>query len=201
MIRTVIFDLGNVIVPFEFKRAYKALAPYGSLAPEKIPRRIRSTDLVTRFETGLVGPEDFVAEFSRILELRLSFQEFEEVWSSIFLAGTLIPASLLEGIRKNYRLLLLSNTNALHFPMLRRTYPLLEHFDRYILSYEVGAMKPSPRIYQEAISHAGCPAEECFFTDDIPEYVEGARQQGIDAVQFQSCDQIVGELRARGVEV
>ncbi len=85
--------------------------------------------------------------------------------------------------------------------MLRRTYPLLEHFDRYILSYEVGAMKPAPRIYQEAISHAGCPAEECFFTDDIPEYVEGARQQGMDAVQFQSCDQIVGELRARGVEV
>jgi glucose-1-phosphatase len=64
----------------------------------------------------------------------------------------------------------------------------------------VGAMKPSPKIYQAAIEAAQCAPEECFFTDDIPAYVEAAREHGIDAVQFQSCEQIQRELRTRGVE-
>ena len=64
---------------------------------------------------------------------------------------------------------------------------------------KVGAMKPSPLIYQRAIEAAGCRPAECFFTDDIPAYVEGAKQQGIDAVPFQSAAQVEKELRKRGV--
>ena len=60
-------------------------------------------------------------------------------------------------------------------------------------------MKPSPKIFQEAIDHAHCQPEECFFTDDIPAYVEAARCQGIDAVQFENRFQIEQELRSRGV--
>jgi putative hydrolase of the HAD superfamily len=60
-------------------------------------------------------------------------------------------------------------------------------------------MKPGREIYRRAIAAAGCRPEECFFTDDIPEFVEGARREGIDAVQFQSSAQIEDELRLRGV--
>jgi HAD superfamily hydrolase (TIGR01509 family) len=83
--------------------------------------------------------------------------------------------------------------------MVFERYPLLKHFDEYILSYKVGAMKPSPVIYNAALAKAQCRPEECFFTDDIPAYVEGAKAQGIDAVQFQNAAQIEAELRARGV--
>ena len=64
---------------------------------------------------------------------------------------------------------------------------MLRHFDDLVLSYEVKAMKPSPLIYREAIARAQCRPEECFYTDDIAAYVEGARREGIDAVQFESC--------------
>jgi putative hydrolase of the HAD superfamily len=60
-------------------------------------------------------------------------------------------------------------------------------------------MKPDPAIFRAAITRAGCRPEECFYTDDIAEYVAGARAQGIDAVQFQSAGQIQGELKARGI--
>jgi HAD superfamily hydrolase (TIGR01509 family) len=60
-------------------------------------------------------------------------------------------------------------------------------------------MKPSPLIYQKAIEAAGCHPSECFFTDDIQDYVEGAKREGIDAVQFQSATQIEAELNERGV--
>ena len=172
------------------------LCPY---AAEEIPKRIGSTDLVRRFESGQIRPAEFVQELCGILNLKMEYDHFCEIWSSIFLPETLIPESLLAGIRRRYRLLLLSNTNAIHFQMIRDNYPLMRHFDGYVLSYEVGAMKPSPRIYEEAIALAGCEAAECFFTDDIAEYVAGAKAAGMDAVQFESAAQIERELRLRGV--
>lgn len=200
MIKTIIFDLGKVIVPFDFKRGYNRMAPLCSYAPEQIPDRLRTTDLVTRFETGAVEPEVFVKELSAILELKADYQEFCDIWSSIFLPETLIPESLLTALKQRYRLLLLSNTNAIHFSMIENAYPLLRHFDHFVLSYRVGAMKPSPKIYQEAIAQAQCRPEECFFTDDILEYVEGARREGIDAEQFQGLEKLEQDLHARGVE-
>jgi FMN phosphatase YigB (HAD superfamily) len=201
MIKAVIFDLGKVIVPFDFSRAYRAMADFSPYAPEDIPKRIGSVpgDLLRRFESGQVEPAQFVEQLCGILELQIEYTKFCEIFSSIFLPGALIPESLLEGLRRRYRLLLLSNTNAIHFPMVRENYPLLRHFDDYILSYQVGAMKPSPRIYEEAIARAQCAAGECFFTDDIAEYVAAARQAGMDAVQFQSAAQIQSELTERGV--
>lgn len=200
MIRTIIFDLGKVIIPFDFQRGYDRMAPLCAYAPAEIPERLRSCDLVTRFESGQVEPEVFVKELSAILGLNVKYEEFCAIWSSIFLPETLIPESLLVELHRRYRLLLLSNTNAIHFPMVRDSYPLLRHFDDYILSYEVGALKPSPQIFREAIRRARCLPEECFFTDDIAAYVEAARKEGIDAVQFESREQIERELKKRDVQ-
>lgn len=199
MIKTVIFDLGKVIIPFDFKRGYQGLEQVCGYPAAEIPRRIATTDLVHRFESGLVDPKDFVEQLSRVLDLRINYDQFCQIWSSIFLPDPLIPESLLEGLSKRYRLLLLSNTNAIHFDMLEKSYPLLRHFHHMVLSYRVGAMKPEPAIFREAIARAECHPDECFFTDDIAEYVAAAKREGIDAVQFESRAQIEQELLARGV--
>jgi glucose-1-phosphatase len=199
MIKTIIFDLGGVIVPFDFKRGYAKMAPLCGYEAAEIPVRLRSSDLVTRFETGLIDPHSFVREPSGMLELNITYEDFCGIWMSIFLPDTLVPESLIERLGERYRLLLLSNTNCIHFEMLRQAYPLLRHFDDYVLSYEVGALKPSARIYHEAIARANCRPKECFFTDDIAAYTEAARQHGIDAVQFQSLAQLESELRQRAV--
>jgi putative hydrolase of the HAD superfamily len=170
-----------------------------SLPAAEIPGRIGKTDLVQRFESGMVEPEEFVRELSTLLQMKVDYPQFCEIWSSIFLPEPLIPDAMLEAIHRSYRLVLLSNTNAIHFEMIRATYPLIRHFDRLILSHEVKAMKPDPRIYAAAIEAAQCEPGECFFTDDVAAYVEGAKRAGIDAVQFLSCEQISRELRARGV--
>lgn len=199
MIKTVIFDLGRVIVPFDFQRGYARLEPLCGIPAADLPGRVRATGLVTRFESGQIEPNEFVSRFSESLGMKITLEEFSEIWMSIFLPETLIPEEMLVEIGRTRRLVLLSNTNYLHFQGIRANYPLLRHFDGFVLSYEVGAMKPSPAIYRKAIEVAGCAANECFFTDDIEEYVEGARRMGIDAVQFQSAAQIREELRRRGV--
>src|SRR5215470_16816251 len=127
LIKTIIFDLGNVLIPFDFKRAYSQIEPMCGHAGPEISRRIRSTDLVTRFERGEVAPEEFVEEFSRLLDLETSYGDFCRLWSSIFMAPTLVSETLLEALHRRYRMLLLSNTNAIHFPMVRDNYPLIRH--------------------------------------------------------------------------
>jgi glucose-1-phosphatase len=199
MIRTIIFDMGKVIIPFDFKRGYDRMAPLCSYAASEIPERLRSCDLVTTFEEGKIEPEAFVRQISDLLELKVGFDDFCDIWSAIFVPGTLISEEFLVALRQRYRLVLLSNTNAIHYKMVEQSYPLLRHFHHHVLSYRVGALQPSPAIYEEALRHADASPDECFFTDDIPAYVDGARAAGIDAVQFESQAQIERELRARGV--
>ena len=199
MHKAILFDLGRVLVHFDFQRGYRALEGLCPHAAAEIPKRLAPTGLVERFETGLIEPRDFVAEISRILDLRTDYDQFSEIWSCIF-THALLPESMLEGLAKRYRLVLLSNTNALHFEMIRKTYAhLIRHFHDLVLSYEVRAMKPRLEIFHAAVERARCRPEECFYTDDIAAYIEGARKLGIDAVQFESREQIEREMRARGI--
>jgi glucose-1-phosphatase len=197
--KAIIFDLGRVLVHFDFQRGYRALEGLCPFAAAEIPGRIFPSGLVRRFETGLIEPRDFYAQLSHLLDLKIDYEHFCQVWSSIF-TEPLLPESLLESLSTRYRLVLLSNTNAIHFESIRAAFPqLLRHFHHLVLSYEVKSMKPAPEIFQTAIGLAECRAEECFFTDDILEYVEAARALGIDAVQFESREQLERELRARGI--
>ena len=200
MIKALIFDLGGVIVPFDFRRGYALMQERCSIPAEEIPKRIGGTDLVRRFETGEVGSREFVGELCGVLGTDLNYDEFCRIWYSIFLPHTLIDDEMIAALAERYRLVLLSNTNQIHFEMLDEGYPILRHFKRRVLSYKVGAMKPSPVIYEAAIAEAGCKPGECFFTDDVEPYVEGARQAGIDAVQFHNRDQLIRDLRTRGIE-
>jgi FMN phosphatase YigB (HAD superfamily) len=199
MIKTVIFDLGGVIVPLDFPRGYRAFEQFCPHEAGEIQRRIMSTGLVNRLETGQMEAREFASVISESLGLRLSFEKFTNLWSSIFPPHTLVPESLLAALAGSHRLLLLSNTNAIHFPYIQRNYPLLKHFHEFVLSYEVGVMKPDPVIYTTAALRANCKPEDCLFIDDIEENVEGARRVGMQSVRFETLERLRGDLLARGI--
>ena len=199
MIRTIVFDLGKVLIPFDWQRGYDAFAAASPYPAEEVRARIKETGLFDGFERGKVEPRDVAERVSKILGLKVSFEEFRTMWSSIFLPETIIPDPMLERLRRRHRLLLLSNTDSIHFYWVKEKYPILRHFDHFVLSFELGLRKPELGIYQETISRAKCQPEEIFFTDDREDNVQGALQAGIDAVQFLSLEQLQQELRARGV--
>ena len=200
MYKALIFDVGKVLIPFDFKLGYQALERLCALTVPEIRRRIAATGLVVPFEKGLIEAPEFVERLSAALGLNSNYDGFCHAWSCIF-HDQLIPDATIAALATRYRLLLLSNTNFLHYEMIRKNYPsLLGHFHDRVLSFEVHAVKPEPEIFQAAIRRAGCRADECFFTDDLAENVEAARREGIDAVQFESAEQLEGEMRARGIE-
>lgn len=200
-LKTIIFDMGNVIIPFDFRRGYAALEAHVDIPAAEIPGRIRETALVPELESGRMEPREFVEAINRALGAQLSYDTFCRIWSAIFLPDTLIPAELVRTLRERYRVMVLSNTNAIHFETVWAAYPILRHFDHLVLSHEVKAMKPEPAIYAAALAEAQARPEECFFTDDIPEYVEGARRAGMQAEQFLGYENLLDDLRARGVAV
>src|SRR5437764_7819897 len=169
-------------------RGYAELERLSGCPAAEVPKRLGATDLVRRFETGRIEPRDFVAQMSCHLGLRTTYEEFCDMWSCIFPPYTLVPDEALAALHRHYRLLLLSNTNALHFDMIAASYPVLRHFDDYILSYRVGALKPDPVLYAHAVARAACPAQECLFIDDTRANVEGAKSAGLEAVQFENWD-------------
>jgi HAD superfamily hydrolase (TIGR01509 family) len=199
-IKTIIFDLGNVIIPFDIDRGYAALRPYCRHSPAEIPELIRAAGIVAPFEAGQMSARDFVDRFSEAVGLEVGYDRFRELWSSIFLPNEIVPESLVESLHRRYRVIALSNTNVIHFETVRGRYPILRHFDGLVLSYEVGASKPDPKIYQAAIALAACLPGECFFTDDVPSFVGAAREAGMDAVPFTSVAQLERDLAARGIE-
>ena len=200
MIKTIIFDLGNVIVPFDFKRGYTGMGQLIGMPPEEVRQRIVDAGIVVPYETGHMESSEFVDRFCGALGHKMDHDTFSRIWSSIFLPEPNFTEGFVSNLARTYRLLILSNTNDIHWNMIRTTYPVIDQFHDYVLSYKVKAMKPAPAIYHAAISLAGCQPEECFFTDDVQAYVDGARNHGIDAVQFESARQITAELRARGID-
>lgn len=200
MTKSLLFDLGNVLVAFDFRLGYKALQRFCPHQAEDIPALIAKSGVVPPYERGEISSEDFFERLSNVLALEVSYQQFCDLWSAIFLPEPVLPAEFIAALHRRYRMVLVSNTNDIHFRMIRDTYPAVRHFDACVLSYEVGAAKPAERIYAEAVRQAGFRPEECFYLDDVREFVEGARRCGLDAVQFTGREALERELRSRGVE-
>jgi putative hydrolase of the HAD superfamily len=135
------------------------------------------------------------------LKLDVSLENFRRLWADIFLPEPLISESFLAALKKNYRLILLSNTNEIHYEFIMQKYPILRHIEEHVLSFQVGSMKPEGQIYQFAIEKAGVPAEEIFFTDDRIENVEAAKLAGLQAVQFRSEEHLKREMIKLGISL
>jgi FMN phosphatase YigB (HAD superfamily) len=200
-IRTILFDLGKVIVDFDFDIAYRRMGALSGLEKEEMRSRLRVNNLVPDFEMGRIEAEPFVAEVNRRLGISLDCAGFAELWSAIFHRSPIIPESLLADLKRRHRLMLLSNTNTLHFAMIRNNFPHIGHFDALVLSHEVGALKPSAAIYQAAIAQAGCAPSECLFFDDLADNVAGARAAGMNAEQFVGMAQLCADLARFGIDI
>lgn len=200
MIQAIVFDLGKVIIPFDWQRGFRAFAEFSPYPPEEVRLRIKETGLFNPFERGRITPPDLAREIGKALDVDVSLEKFRELWSSIFLPETIVPEDMLSRLRAaGYRLLLLSNTDAIHYEWVMQKYPIMRQFHDSVTSFDLGFRKPEPEIYAETIARAGCEADRIFFTDDLAENIEGARKAGIDAVQFLSLPQLEQELHSRGV--
>lgn len=193
MIKTVIFDLGKVIVPFEIERL-GALANHTDIPLTEIKSALLEAPELRLYETGKLTSQEFYSAIREMLELRASFEEFASVWNGIFDTDPLVSEALLASLKNNYKLIVLSDTNELHFDFIRASFPVLRHFDDFCLSFQTGFMKPSRESFAAAVGKADCLSGECLFIDDKLANVMGALKFGMKGFQFEGEDQLIREL-------
>lgn len=197
----LIFDFGNVIGFFDYGRAAASLG----LDPGAVLRRARDAGLaplLQRYEVGQIGCDDFARGFCALAGLEVEPDAFRAAWADIFWPNEPVAALVSALKRRGYTLVLGSNTNALHSSQFRRQFAAtLAHFDRLVLSHEVGQAKPSAGFFEACASAAGVPPGDCIFIDDLEENVDGARRAGMRGLVFRDAEQLAGSLRGLGVEV
>jgi putative hydrolase of the HAD superfamily len=200
-IEVLLFDLGKVLIDFDFERGMREFVSRTSLAREDFEAVILYPNWVRRYEHGEISTSDFLHYLREHGKLDMNLGEFHDAWSSVFLPGLIVPEQLIASLKARYPLILVSNSNESHARFAVENYPILRYFDHRIFSHEVGSMKPDSRIYEAAIAAAGKPPQALFFTDDREENIESAAKLGINAHRFQSVLNLVKALQNHGVEV
>jgi glucose-1-phosphatase len=200
MIRTVLFDMGNVLLHFSHDRMYRQMADVCGLSADAVRALLDEGDLQTAFESGWVSEAEFHRRFEEAAQRPVNFDQLSAAASDIFWSNDAMPPIVEALRRRGIRLVLMSNTNIAHFRFVREKYPVLARLDHWVLSYEVGVMKPRPEIYQAALAAIECRPEECLYTDDIPAYIDAARAFGLQAEVFTTAA-FTAHLRRRGIDV
>jgi putative hydrolase of the HAD superfamily len=200
-IESILFDMGKVILDFNFETGVQALHAACSISRDRLEEVLWDENCIRRYERGEISTRDFHAYLCETADLKLDLAGFCRTWSSVFLPDLIVSEDLLRVLKQKYPLILVSNTNEVHIDFIRANYGFLDFFDHHVLSYEVGSLKPEREIFEQAIAVAGYPPEALFFTDDREENIVAANELGMRAHQFRSQAQLVNALQRVGVEI
>lgn len=204
--KTLVFDLGNVVAWFSHERAARQLAQFGpdphcEITIRSIQNHCFGSDLDHSFEKGRIQEDDFRSRVREPFRLAANDEEFDRAFSDIFEPNPKTHRVLgeIHSQPDRPRLWLLSNTTPLHISHIRRHHPeWFRWFDRLALSYEIGYRKPDPLLYDHLCQNAGGNPTEMLLVDDLPANCDGARACGWNAILYQPETDLIGELERLG---
>jgi glucose-1-phosphatase len=184
----VVFDLGKVLVDFDYSIAAKKVAARSTKHVENLHDFLGGSLLLARLESGWITDEQFFTEIQEITGFDGSMEEFAGYFADIF-KPIHEMVELHAGLRKkNIPTYIFSNTNDLAIRHIRDNFPFFRQFDGYILSYKVGAMKPKAKIYEALETLSGRRGADIFYIDDRLENVEAGAARGWQVVLHESSD-------------
>ena len=180
-----IFDMGNVLVDFDLQVVRRCVmdAAGADVFPDVL--KLQDTAKVVEVETGVISSEQYVEHICELTGLQLTLEQLIGVWREGFTLNAAGMALFDDLLGQGLSVHILSNIAWHNEEAVKRNWP--GFFDRAhsnFLSYEMGFHKPDKRIYRLAVDRLGAAPENCFFLDDKPENVEGARAVGMDAHVF-----------------
>jgi len=198
-IETILYDLGNVILPFNNYQIAEKLSRAAQRKEFQDPQKLFSylfdlqKGVINRFDAGKVSPREFFQSIKETIGLSLSFDEFVPIWSDIFVEDQEVSKIILSQ-KGRWKLGLLSNTDPLHFNYILSKFSIVKAFDKWILSYEVGFKKPAVEIFQRAIEWASVEPQKILFIDDVKTHIDVAVFLGMHGIHFLSAEQLKKEL-------
>ncbi len=185
MLQALIFDIGNVLLEFDFRVAYEkldALSDGFNVASMAEVERMKNL-----CESGAISRETFENGVVQALHFRGTPSDFSKIWKDIFTINQPM-VDFVESIHGKLPLYLLSNTSAIHLEYILETYPVFQYFDGGIYSHEVRLAKPDPAIFQLAAKRFNVVPEHTGFIDDLLSNIKSAREVGFRGFHYDVRD-------------
>ncbi len=199
--RAIVFDIGRVLIRVDISRAMDGLASGLPLTPQEVWSAIQNDPHWLDWQEGRISPRDWHLHLTKRLGASLTFEQFSEVWNRALDPKPIHSESFFENLSKSYRLALLSNTDPIHMSHEEARFPFFRFFPIRIYSYRVGASKPDPIIYRQALQACKVRAEEAVYIDDVKAYAEAATGLGMTGIVFRSPEQLQSDLRSLGIQI
>lgn len=181
-----VFDLGKVLVDFDYTVAARKIASRSSKAPRDLHAFLGSSPILVEYESGRLTRRQFYDAVCHAIGFRGDLMEFGGFFADIFTEIPPMIALHAELRQHGFKTFVFSNTNDLAIEHVRRNFPFFANFDGYIFSYEVGSLKPQPEIYAAMEKMSGKRGAELIYLDDRPENVESGAARGWRAILHES---------------
>ena len=199
--QVVVFDLGKVLVDFDYGIAARRIAGRGRLSAAEVQGFIDHSPLLFRFERGEISNQQFFQEACAATGFRGDYDEFGSFFADIF---TPIPAMV--EIHRQLRArqvptFILSNTNDIAIGHIRRNFPFFANFNGYVFSYEHGSMKPDVKLYEVVESMTGANGRDILFIDDRKENVDAGTARGWQVIHHRSSAETSAALREKNFQL
>lgn len=194
MKKTVIFDLGGVLVDWNPRYFYRAVFNDDNRMEDFLARCCNS-EWVLRMDEGMSVKENIALAQKSCHEYAKEIALYDEGWHHMF--GPIFQGTveiLKELKQKGYKLYALTNWSAEKFPWAKENFNFFTLFDGMVVSGQEKCIKPFPKIYQILLSRYNLKAEDCIFIDDNIKNVEAARELGFSAIRFTSPQELKNEL-------
>jgi putative hydrolase of the HAD superfamily len=183
----VILDLGGVIINLDYNKTIRAFEALGMSDFKTVYSQAAQTNLFDDFETGKVSAQHFINSLLPHLKEGTSPNKVVHAWNAMILDVPQKKLELLETLKKRFPIFLLSNTNELHIPAVRRefakvsTLPMEHFFTKMYLSHEVKMRKPNAEVFEFVCKENNLNPTNTLFVDDSIQHIEGAKMIGLNA--------------------
>lgn len=186
-VKSIILDLGGVILDIDYTLTIDAFKNLGIQDFQNLYAQASQSGVFDDFETGKISEKNFIEYLLRAIpNPRCSSEEVIQAWNAMLLNWDQRKLDLIQDLRKNYTVFLLSNTNSIHQKAFTASLneqlgisTLNNHFDRVYLSHEIGLRKPNKEVFEFVLHNEGLTAEKTLFIDDSIQHLEGAKSLGI----------------------
>jgi putative hydrolase of the HAD superfamily len=177
MIKAFLFDIGNVLVRFDYGRVFRAVEKYaGAGRVAEVEREIRA--MGQEMECGVVSADEFVARSVELIGGGMGAAEFRAAFNDIFWVNEPMLA-VVDRLVGRVPLYLFSNTSELHERYLFERYEVFGRFQGGFYSWSAGCMKPDEAFYRKALDELGLEPGEIAYIDDLPDNIATGRRLGL----------------------
>jgi HAD superfamily hydrolase (TIGR01509 family) len=195
----LIFDLGKVLVDFDYTVAALKISARSSQPPKDLHAFLGSSPVLVEYESGRLTRRQFYEAIRDAIGFRGDLAEFAGFFADIFREIPPMIALHAELRRRGWPAYIFSNTNDLAIEHVRRNFPFFKNFDGYILSYEVHSLKPQPEIYAAVETLTGRRGADLVYLDDRPENIHAGAARGWRTILHESPEKTRQALAAWGM--